>query len=195
MGRMYLLVFHAAFYRSNFWSTLLHTYRGKCPTISNASSYVIHFKITTSFPPLVLSVYRFLILKMTWQTNHQKWKRFTDLDKELHKQLTEMVNDVKQLEDSFYKNPEFGTGGMRGELGPGTNRMNIYTIRKTVEGLARYVAERGETSLMLELNPERVDMSKAVREYADQPNLYGKSTISLGSLSESGVLWRCDTCY
>jgi len=81
---------------------------------------------------------------MTWQTNHQKWKRFTELDLELHKQLTELENDANQLEDSFYKNLEFGTGGMRGELGPGTNRMNIYTIRKTAEGLARYVAQRGE---------------------------------------------------
>lgn len=44
-----------------------------------------------------------------------------------------------------------------------------------------------ETSLMLALNPEQVDMGKAVREYATQPNLYGKSTISLGDLSESGV--------
>src|SRR5699024_9063178 len=107
---------------------------------------------------------------MTWQTNHQKWKRFTDLDKELHKQRTEMGNAVKQLEDSFYKNPEFGTGGMRGELGRGTKRMNIYTIRKTAEALASYVAERGVTSLMLEFIPERVDMSKAVPEYAHQPN-------------------------
>src|SRR5690625_3262817 len=83
-------------------------------------------------------------LKMTWQTNYQRWKRFTELDLELHKQLTEFENNANQLEDSFYKNLEFGTGGMRGELGPGTNRMNIYTIRKTAEGLARYVAQRGE---------------------------------------------------
>jgi len=81
---------------------------------------------------------------MTWQTNYQKWKRFTELDSELHKQLTEIENDEKQLEDCFYKDLEFGTGGMRGELGPGTNRMNIYTIRKTAEGLARYVAQHGE---------------------------------------------------
>src|SRR5690625_2528609 len=81
---------------------------------------------------------------MTWQTNYQKWKRFTELDSELHKQLTEIENDEKQLADCFYKDLEFGTGGMRGELGPGTNRMNIYNIRKTAEGLARYVEQHDE---------------------------------------------------
>src|SRR5690625_5092802 len=81
---------------------------------------------------------------MTWQTNHQKWKRFTELDLELHKQLTGLENDAKQLEDSFYKNLEFGTGGMRGELGPGSNRMNIYTIRKAGVGLARYILSKGK---------------------------------------------------
>lgn len=48
------------------------------------------------------------------------------------------------LEDFFYKNLEFGTGGMRGEIGPGTNRMNIYTVRKASAGLAAYIAKQGE---------------------------------------------------
>src|SRR5699024_4924424 len=50
----------------------------------------------------------------------------------------------EQLEDSFYKDLEFGTGGMRGIIGPGTNRMNVYTVRKAAEGLARYIEENGE---------------------------------------------------
>lgn len=50
------------------------------------------------------------------------------------------------LEDSFYKYLEFGTGGMRGEIGPGTNRMNTYTIRRAAEGLARYIEAQGETA-------------------------------------------------
>lgn len=48
------------------------------------------------------------------------------------------------MEDRFYRNLEFGTGGMRGEIGPGTNRMNLYTIRKASEGLARYIVEQGD---------------------------------------------------
>ncbi|MCM3741798.1 phospho-sugar mutase [Oceanobacillus luteolus] len=81
---------------------------------------------------------------MAWQTNYKKWNEFVKLDLELSNQLNEMESDEKQIEDCFYKHLEFGTGGMRGELGPGTNRMNIYTIRKTAEGLARYIEENGE---------------------------------------------------
>ncbi|RDW19990.1 phosphoglucomutase [Oceanobacillus arenosus] len=81
---------------------------------------------------------------MSWQTNYEKWQRFENLDEELKGQLDEIANDRKQLEESFYKTLEFGTGGIRGEIGPGTNRMNIYSIRKATEGLARYIEEHGE---------------------------------------------------
>ncbi|WP_405097333.1 phospho-sugar mutase [Oceanobacillus sp. FSL H7-0719] len=81
---------------------------------------------------------------MVWQENYKKWEAFTELDAELESQLEKIASDEKQLEDSFYKHLEFGTGGMRGELGPGTNRMNMYTIRKTAEGLARYIEQHGE---------------------------------------------------
>ncbi|AOV08702.1 phospho-sugar mutase [Sporosarcina ureilytica] len=81
---------------------------------------------------------------MNWKISYEKWTSFTDLDEELANQLDELNNQPKQLEDCFYKNLEFGTGGMRGVLGPGTNRINIYTIRKTAEGLARYIERHGE---------------------------------------------------
>ncbi|MED0656415.1 phospho-sugar mutase [Anoxybacillus ayderensis] len=81
---------------------------------------------------------------MTWRTTVRKWLSYPHLDEELKQQLLLMQKDEKVLEDSFYKNLEFGTGGMRGEIGPGTNRMNIYTIRKASEGLARYVVAQGE---------------------------------------------------
>ncbi|RDW15479.1 phospho-sugar mutase [Oceanobacillus chungangensis] len=81
---------------------------------------------------------------MSWQTNYEKWKQFEDLDVELKDQLEKLKNDSKQLEESFYKTLEFGTGGIRGEIGPGTNRMNIYSIRKATEGLARYIEAHGE---------------------------------------------------
>lgn len=81
---------------------------------------------------------------MTWKTTVQKWLSYPHLDAQLKQQLLAMQTDEKLLEDSFYKNLEFGTGGMRGEIGPGTNRMNIYTIRKAAEGLARYIVEKGE---------------------------------------------------
>ncbi|BCB05837.1 phospho-sugar mutase [Bacillus sp. KH172YL63] len=81
---------------------------------------------------------------MNWQASLDKWKSYQELDQELNTQLIEKYTDEKSLEDAFYKNLEFGTGGMRGELGPGTNRMNIYTIRKASEGLARYIVNQGE---------------------------------------------------
>lgn len=80
---------------------------------------------------------------MDWKTNADRWLQFEDLDIELKHQLANMTNNEKQLEEAFYKNLEFGTGGMRGEIGAGTNRMNVYTVRKASAGLAAYILEQG----------------------------------------------------
>lgn len=79
---------------------------------------------------------------LSWEKEYQKWTEFEDLDQELKVRLSSMTS--KEKEDSFYKHLEFGTGGMRGELGPGTNRMNLYTVRRAAEGLAQYIVEQGE---------------------------------------------------
>ena len=81
---------------------------------------------------------------MSWKLAAEKWLQFEALDQELKDQLDLVKNDEKQLKELFYKTLEFGTGGMRGELGPGTNRMNIYTVRKAAEGLARYLLHQDE---------------------------------------------------
>ncbi|RXZ00360.1 phospho-sugar mutase [Fictibacillus sp. S7] len=81
---------------------------------------------------------------MTWKTSYEKWRNEPTLDEELRLQLEELEKTETGLEDSFYKNLEFGTGGMRGEIGPGTNRMNTYTIRKASSGLASFIEEQGE---------------------------------------------------
>ncbi|WP_394542418.1 phospho-sugar mutase [Priestia aryabhattai] len=81
---------------------------------------------------------------MTWKEQLDKWLTFDDLNQELKGELSIMNEDEKNAEDAFYKNLEFGTGGMRGELGPGTNRLNIYMVRKATEGLACYIGENGE---------------------------------------------------
>ena len=62
---------------------------------------------------------------------------FLNLDEELRISLEAIKQDETKLEEAFYKNLEFGTGGMRGEIGPGTNRMNVYTIRKATQGFAQ----------------------------------------------------------
>ncbi|KZB91145.1 phosphoglucomutase [Bacillus sp. VT 712] len=81
-----------------------------------------------------------------WQEQLTKWLTFEQLDSELKGLLNKMKENEKAAEDAFYKNLEFGTGGMRGELGPGTNRLNIYMVRKATEGLARYIDENGESA-------------------------------------------------
>lgn len=81
---------------------------------------------------------------MDWKLHFKRWMEHEDLYADLKEELQNISSNEKQLEECFYKNLEFGTGGMRGEIGPGTNRMNVYTIRKATEGLARYIEEQGE---------------------------------------------------
>ena len=66
-----------------------------------------------------------------------EWKSFEKLDEALKEELFKMTED--ELYDAFYVDLAFGTGGMRGVLGPGTNRMNIYTIRKANYGFGKYI--------------------------------------------------------
>ncbi|MED5098938.1 MULTISPECIES: phospho-sugar mutase [Niallia] len=84
---------------------------------------------------------------MAYKEIVEKWTSFAGLEANLKAQLTELQTSDKLLEDSFYKHLEFGTGGMRGELGPGINRMNIYTVRKAAEGLGKYIVEQGEEAM------------------------------------------------
>lgn len=81
---------------------------------------------------------------MEWRQKYEQWLREPQLDPELKRLLEQRRHDEQWLEDCFYKNLEFGTGGMRGEIGPGTNRMNMYTVRKASEGLARYIQSFGD---------------------------------------------------
>lgn len=85
--------------------------------------------------------------RLTWKSKYEKWISSVALDPQLKDQLEQMASDPVKLEDCFYKDLEFGTGGMRGEIGPGTNRLNIYTIRKASEGLARYIENAGEEAI------------------------------------------------
>ncbi|MGG0203161.1 Phosphoglucomutase [Bacillus mycoides] len=81
---------------------------------------------------------------MNWKQEFSRWLSYAELDAELKEQLENMKQDEKKVEDSFYKNLEFGTGGMRGELGAGTNRLNVYTVRKATKGLAMFIEKLGE---------------------------------------------------
>lgn len=78
---------------------------------------------------------------MSYQENYQKWVDFAELPDYLRQDLENM--DEKTKEDAFYTNLEFGTAGMRGLIGAGTNRINIYVVRQATEGLARLIGSKG----------------------------------------------------
>ncbi|HEQ5736772.1 TPA: phospho-sugar mutase [Streptococcus pyogenes] len=79
---------------------------------------------------------------MTYTENFQKWLDFEQLPGYLRQELLSM--DEKTKEDAFYTNLEFGTAGMRGYIGAGTNRINIYVVRQATEGLAKLIETKGE---------------------------------------------------
>ena len=79
---------------------------------------------------------------MSWEEVYEQWKNDANLEENLKKQLADLEDDPEKLEDAFYAPLEFGTAGMRGILGAGINRMNIYTVRQATEGLARFMEEQ-----------------------------------------------------
>lgn len=76
---------------------------------------------------------------MSWEETYTIWNKQPDLAPEVREDLDKIVNDKEALEDAFYTPMEFGTAGMRGLIGAGINRMNIYTVRQATEGLARFM--------------------------------------------------------
>lgn len=82
---------------------------------------------------------------MTYKEKYKIWTENTYFDRETREELLNL-QDEKEIEDRFYKELDFGTGGLRGILGSGTNRMNIYTVRKATQGLANFIIkEHGQT--------------------------------------------------
>lgn len=82
-----------------------------------------------------------------WKIEYQKWLEYKDLDANLKEEL--LNSSERDLEDMFYTTLSFGTGGMRGILGPGINRLNIYTIRRANNGLAQYLINTYESKDLL----------------------------------------------
>ena len=80
---------------------------------------------------------------MNYQEEFNFWLNDEYFDEDTKKELLAIRNDEKEIEDRFYKELEFGTGGLRGVIGAGTNRMNIYTVRKATQGLANYILKQG----------------------------------------------------
>lgn len=80
---------------------------------------------------------------MDYKNKFQFWLENNYFDEDTKKELLAIRNNEKEIEDRFYKDLEFGTGGLRGVIGAGTNRMNVYTVRKATQGLANYIIKQG----------------------------------------------------
>ena len=80
---------------------------------------------------------------MDYQSKYQFWLDNEYFDEDTKKELAAIRDDEKEIEDRFYRDLEFGTGGLRGVIGAGTNRMNVYTVRKASQGLANYIIKQG----------------------------------------------------
>ncbi len=82
---------------------------------------------------------------MDFEKVYEQWKSFDGLDGYLKDELVKIEGNREEIEDRFYKTLEFGTAGLRGVLGAGTNRMNVFTVRQATAGLAEYIKKTGHT--------------------------------------------------
>ena len=80
---------------------------------------------------------------MGYMETYKAWCENEYFDEDTRAELKSIAGDEKEIEDRFYKDLEFGTGGLRGVIGNGTNRMNVYIVRKATQGLANFIIKEG----------------------------------------------------
>ena len=97
---------------------------------------------------------------MHYLEEYKRWCESPEFDEETKKELLAIKDDVKEIEDRFYKELEFGTAGLRGVIGAGTNRMNQYTVGKATQGLANYILEQGTEEKGVAISYDSRKMSK-----------------------------------
>jgi len=86
-------------------------------------------------------------MMMEYRKEYEKWLSDPAIDNDTRQELQGIGADTREIEDRFYTHLAFGTGGLRGVIGAGTNRMNIYTVRKATQGLAHYILSQGEAAV------------------------------------------------
>lgn len=105
---------------------------------------------------------------MDYREQFNFWLEDDYFDEETKKELLAIRNDDKEVEDRFYRELEFGTGGLRGVIGAGTNRMNFYTVRKATQGLANYILAQGTQDKGISI---AYDSRRFSPEFADEAAL------------------------
>lgn len=127
----------------------------------------------------------------SWKKIYQRWDSFSELDQVLRGQLDELKGNEHALEEAFYQELTFGTGGMRGILGPGTNRMNIYSVRKAINGLANYLISKDitakERGIVIAYDSRHMSQEFAI-EAAKVLGVFGIKTYIFSSLRPTPVL-------
>ena len=83
---------------------------------------------------------------MDYKKTYEEWLANPYFDEATKAELRSIENDENEIKERFYADLEFGTAGLRGVIGAGTNRMNIYTVRKATQGLANYILKEGKQS-------------------------------------------------
>lgn len=103
---------------------------------------------------------------MNYLEEYRKWINSDFIDKETKKELKEIEDNENEIEDRFYKNLEFGTAGLRGIIGAGTNRMNKYTVSKATQGLANFIMKENGQDRGVAISYDSRHMSKEFSEIA-----------------------------
>lgn len=96
---------------------------------------------------------------MNYLEEYKRWCEDPSFDEETKKELLEIKNNEEEIKDRFYKELEFGTAGLRGIIGMGTNRMNKYTVGKATQGLANYIIEQGTQDMGVAISYDSRKMS------------------------------------
>ena len=103
---------------------------------------------------------------MNYLEEYNKWMESNFIDEETKKELKSIENNEKEIQDRFYKNLEFGTAGLRGVIGAGTNRMNKYTVSKATQGLANFIIKENGQDKGVAISYDSRNMSKEFSEIA-----------------------------
>ena len=103
---------------------------------------------------------------MNYLEEYKKWIKSTFIDENTKEELKNIENDEKEIEDRFYKELEFGTAGLRGVIGAGTNRMNKYTVSKATQGLANFIIKENAQDKGVAISYDSRNMSKEFSEIA-----------------------------
>lgn len=136
---------------------------------------------------------------MSYRDTYDFWMTDDYFDDDTKKELAAIAGDDAEIEDRFYRDLVFGTGGLRGVIGAGTNRMNFYTVRKATQGLANFIVkqnaqEKGVTGaekirkIMSSLRVEsltQIDTLKVIKVRDYEKNTI--TDLATGEVTESGL--------